>query len=154
MRYLASAAAHSGCSRKSLWPLKWKSPINGTLTPARSRRSRIGATAAAASAVFTVMRTSSEPARWSAATWATVASTSAVSVLVIDWTTIGAVLPTRTPPTSTATDSRRGKGDAKYPAMLGLLPGKSGIEVAERAGDVNGAGVARVAEPSLPGATG
>src|SRR5437870_174880 len=33
MRYLASAAAQSGCSRRSLWPLKWKSPISGTPAP-------------------------------------------------------------------------------------------------------------------------
>ena len=39
--------------------------------------------------VLTVMRTSSEPARASASTCVTVASTSAVSVLVIDCTTIG-----------------------------------------------------------------
>ena len=45
-------------------------------------------TAAAASSRSTVMRTSSEPARASAATCAR-ASTSAVSVLVIDCTTIG-----------------------------------------------------------------
>src|SRR5476649_2365262 len=50
------------------------------------------------------MRTSSEPARASAATWRAVPSTSAVSVLVIDCTTIGAPPPTVTPPTSTATD--------------------------------------------------
>jgi hypothetical protein len=49
------------------------------------------------------MRTISEPARASAATWATVASTSAVSVLVIDWTTIGAPPPTMTDPTCTPT---------------------------------------------------
>ena len=49
-------------------------------------------TAAAASAVLTVMRTSSEPAaRQRRAPAATVASMSAVSVLVIDCTTIGAV---------------------------------------------------------------
>ena len=41
-------------------------------------------TAAAASGVFTVMRTSSEPARASASTCAAVAAASAVSVLVID----------------------------------------------------------------------
>ncbi len=58
-------------------------------------------TAAAASSRSTVMRTSSEPARASAATWRAVASTSAVSVLVIDCTTIGAPPPTMTPPTST-----------------------------------------------------
>ena len=44
------------------------------------------------------MRTSSEPARASAATWRVVASTSAVSVLVIDCTTIGAPPPTVTAP--------------------------------------------------------
>ena len=46
-------------------------------------------TAAAAASVFTVTRTSSEPARASAITWLTVDATSAVSVLVIDCTTIG-----------------------------------------------------------------
>ena len=46
-------------------------------------------TAAAASSRSTVMRTISEPARASAATWPTVPFTSAVSVLVIDCTTIG-----------------------------------------------------------------
>ncbi len=58
-------------------------------------------TAAAASLRSTVMRTSSEPARASAATWRTVASTSAVSVLVIDCTTTGAPPPTVTSPTLT-----------------------------------------------------
>ena len=46
-------------------------------------------TAAAASSVFTVTRTSSEPAIARARTCRAVASTSAVSVLVIDWTTTG-----------------------------------------------------------------
>ena len=50
-------------------------------------------TAAAASALFTVTRTISEPARASAATCCTVAAMSAVSVLVIDCTTIGASPP-------------------------------------------------------------
>ena len=44
------------------------------------------------------MRTSSEPARASAATCRAVASTSAVSVLVIDCTAIGAPPPTSTAP--------------------------------------------------------
>ena len=60
------------------------------------------------------MRTISEPARHSAATWRAVASTSAVSVLVIDWTTIGAPPPTVTAaspsPTLTPTAARRGEG--------------------------------------------
>src|ERR1700759_4486810 len=60
-------------------------------------------TAAAASSRSTVMRTSSEPARASAATCRVVASTSAVSVLVIDCTTTGAPPPTVTLPTFTAT---------------------------------------------------
>ena len=46
------------------------------------------------------MRTNSEPASASALTCATVAATSAVSVLVIDWTTIGAPPPIAMPPTS------------------------------------------------------
>ena len=50
-------------------------------------------TAAAASTLLTVTRTSSEPARASSATCRTVAATSAVSVLVIDWTTMGAAPP-------------------------------------------------------------
>src|SRR3984893_11087158 len=53
------------------------------------------------------MRTSSEPARARAATWAAVASTSAVSVLVIDCTAMGASPPTVTPPTLTGIERRR-----------------------------------------------
>src|SRR6266542_4613360 len=63
----------------------------------------ISGTARAASSLFTVTRTSSLPAAWSALTWATVPDTSAVSVLVMDWTTMGRWLPTLTPPTSTST---------------------------------------------------
>src|SRR5262249_17025701 len=63
----------------------------------------MGGTPAAASPRPTVMRTSSEPPPASPATCRAVASTSAVSVLVIDCTTIGAPPPTVTPPTSTAT---------------------------------------------------
>jgi len=43
------------------------------------------------------------PAACSARTCAAVAAASAVSVLVIDWTTIGWALPTSTPPTLTVT---------------------------------------------------
>src|SRR5262245_59871446 len=63
----------------------------------------IAGTAAAAASLFTVTRTSSLPAWARARTWATVPSTSAVSVLVIDCTTMGRSLPTTTPATSTAT---------------------------------------------------
>ena len=66
-----------------------------------SRRSRIFGTAAAAASLLTVMRTISEPARASSATCIAVASTSAVSVLVIDCTTTGASPPILTLPTHT-----------------------------------------------------
>ena len=100
MRSFASASAQAGCIFRSLWPLKWKSPTSGTVMPACARRSRMCGTAAAASSVLTVTRTISEPARARARTCATVASMSAVSVLVIDCTTIGASPPTFTPPTT------------------------------------------------------
>ena len=61
----------------------------GTGTPKAAHVSTIRGTAAAAASVFTVTRTSSDPARASAITWFTVDATSAVSVFVIDWTTIG-----------------------------------------------------------------
>src|SRR5262245_19144171 len=69
----------------------------------------MGGTAAAASSLLTVISTSSEPARASALTCATVESTSAVSVLVIDCTTTGAGPPTVTEPTRTGMDLRRGR---------------------------------------------
>src|SRR3954471_2868375 len=71
---------------------------------ARSLSRRRG-TAAAASSRSTVMRTSSEPARASASTCRAVASASAVSVLVIDWTTIGAPPPMTTPSTATGRET-------------------------------------------------
>src|SRR6266705_1184123 len=73
-------------------------------------------TARAASSLFTVTRTSSLPACCRARTCATVAATSAVSVLVMDWTTIGWVLPTGTPPTETVTVERRALTGGKYSA--------------------------------------
>src|SRR3546814_11601986 len=80
-------------------------------------------TAAAASGVLTVTRTSSDPARQSSATCFVVAATSAVSVLVIDCTTTGASPPTRTLPTSTWRVLRRAAGpQASFmPALLGPL---------------------------------
>src|SRR5689334_6446613 len=80
--------------------------------PRLRKPSRMCGTAAAASSRSTVMRTSSEPARDSAATCATVDSTSAVSVLVIDCTTIGAPPPTATLPTITCVVLCRGRGPA------------------------------------------
>src|SRR5436189_4332460 len=58
------------------------------------------------------MRTISEPARANAAICATVPSISAVSVLVIDCTTIGAPPPTATLPTMTWVVSCRALGPA------------------------------------------
>ena len=80
--------------------------MSGTLQPIMSSRSRIRGTAAAASVVFTVTRTSSEPARASSATCFVVAATSAVSVFVIDCTTTGAPPPTVTWPMRTARVAR------------------------------------------------
>src|ERR1700739_1539040 len=80
----------------------------GTRTPTLSSSSTMRGTAAAASSLFTVMRTSSDPARANAATCCTVEGTSAVSVLVIDCTPTGAPEPTPTPPTTAVTVFLRG----------------------------------------------
>ena len=64
-------------------------------------------TALAASSLLTVTRTSSEPARARAATCWTVEGMSAVSVLVMDCTTMGAEEPTRTLPMRTVGVVRR-----------------------------------------------
>src|SRR5262245_8540790 len=50
------------------------------------------------------MRTSSEPARARSISWRAVASASAVSVLVIDWTATGRPPPTATEPIRTRVD--------------------------------------------------
>src|SRR5947209_19472865 len=81
----------------------------GTLQPAPSNRFLISGTAAAASGILTVQRTISEPASASSNVCLKVDSTSAVSVLVIDCTTIGAPPPTRTWPTETPYVLRRGR---------------------------------------------
>src|SRR5437016_1981745 len=75
----------------------------GTFTPCLSSCSTIAGTAAAASSWLTVTRTNSDPARARDATCSTVEATSAVSVLVIDCTTTGASLHTRTPPIEAVT---------------------------------------------------
>src|SRR3954462_6690849 len=73
----------------------------GVFSPSLTRPSTTCGTAFAAASLFTVTRTSSDPARASAAHCLMVPAMSAVSVLVIDCTTIGALLPTSTPPTLT-----------------------------------------------------
>src|SRR5262245_16442378 len=100
--------------------------MSGTSTPRESSLSRICGTAAAASLRSTVTRTSSEPARASAATWATVASIAAVSVLVIDCTTMGAVPPTITPPILTGIERRRAELSMAqgYIRFLAAAPGR------------------------------
>src|SRR5580704_8251006 len=79
----------------------------GTRTPNLSSVSTILGTAAAAASVLTVTRTSSDPACASAMVWLTVDWTSAVSVLVMDWTTMGWSPPTQTLPILTGTEARR-----------------------------------------------
>src|SRR5438046_364079 len=80
----------------------------GTLQPTARRRFLISGIAAAASGTLTVQRTISEPASASPRVCLSVAATSAVSVLVMDWTTMGAPPPTRTCPTFTPYVLRRG----------------------------------------------
>src|SRR5579862_4416725 len=77
--------------------------MSGASQPASSIRCLISGTAAAASGRFTVTRTISEPASASSMHCCAVAAGSAVSVIVIDWTTIGAPPPTWTRPTRTPT---------------------------------------------------
>src|ERR1700679_1630031 len=72
-----------------------------------SSPSRMCGPGAADSSLLTVIRTSSDPARASALTCATVPSISAVSVLVMDCTTIGALPPMVTAPTFTPRDVLR-----------------------------------------------
>src|SRR5689334_14245756 len=72
--------------------------MSGAVQPASSMRRLISGTAAAASGTLTVMRTISDPASASAMHCAAVPAASAVSVLVIDWTTTGAPPPTCTAP--------------------------------------------------------
>src|SRR5712691_7852349 len=97
----------------------------GTGTPNLSSVSTIFGTARAASSVFTVTRTSSEPAPASAITWLTVDMTSAVSVLVIDCTAMGLVPPTFTEPTLTATEQRRGCAAMHFiVARVARVPGR------------------------------
>src|ERR1700741_3142320 len=70
----------------------------GTLQPVPSSRFLISGTAAAASGIFTVQRTISDPASANSSVCLNVDSTSAVSGLVIDCTTVGPPPQTRTCP--------------------------------------------------------
>ena len=77
--------------------------MSGTVQPASSIRRLISGTAAAASGRLTVTRTISDPASASSMICCAVARASAVSVIVIDWTTTGAPPPTWKRPTFTPT---------------------------------------------------
>ena len=79
----------------------------GTLHADRSSPSTISGTAGRGSSVLTVTRTSSLPALAKRRHLAHRASTSAVSVLVIDCTTTGWQEPTRTRPMRVVTVWRR-----------------------------------------------
>src|SRR5271165_6024831 len=117
--------------------------------PSASSAARIRGTAAAAAFSLTVMRTSSEPARASSATCRVVASTSAVSVLVIDCTTIGAAPPIVTWPTCTGTEARRGAVGMASSAR-GRDPGVDALlEHVERHGAAREQGVVEGADVEL-----
>ena len=77
--------------------------MSGAVTPASSIRCLISGTAAAACGTLTVTRTISDPASASSMHCCAVDRASAVSVIVIDCTTIGAPPPTWTAPTRTPT---------------------------------------------------
>src|SRR6478735_6916718 len=100
----------------------------GTSTPRPRTLRTISGTAAAASSVLTVTRTSCEPAWARRATWIAVASASAVSVLVMDCTTTGCADPTSTPPTSTLTVGRR-RGRRLSGVAMARLPAETADDV-------------------------
>ncbi len=95
-------------------------------------------TASAAASLLTVMRTSSEPAWASCATWMAVASASAVSVLVIDCTTTGCADPTGMPPTMTVRVGRRTDGVSW--TVNGRTHSRNRHAACNRARDDHGAG--------------
>jgi hypothetical protein len=77
-------------------------PHPAAVSPARmSRRHRAAWTLGA------VTRTISQPTSARATDWRTVAATSWVSLVVIDWTRTGLEPPTPTPPTATSRVGRR-----------------------------------------------
>src|SRR5919108_482109 len=85
----------------------------GTSQPWSTVRLTISGSAAAASSLFTVTRTSCDPARARAATWSAVDAASPVSVFVMDCTTMGYALPTATSRIQVVVVLRRGGGVTK-----------------------------------------
>src|SRR5215211_8401606 len=91
---IRTAATPASIAFSARLALKWMSAITGI---GLSRTMRLSASAS--SDFGTAHRTTSQPAEARAAIWAVVASTSRVSVSVIDWTTTGAPPPSGTLPT-------------------------------------------------------
>ena len=91
---MRTAATPASSARSASEALKWMSAMIGT--PAS--RTRTGS-ASASGMPGTATRTISQPAATRRSTWARVASTSCVLVVVMDWTTTGAPPPIGTPPT-------------------------------------------------------
>ena len=81
--------------------------MSGAAAPRSIARCAISGTAFAAASLLTVMRTSCEPAAAKDAIWLAVDEASAVSVFVIDCTTIGCAEPIGTSPTKDVTVVRR-----------------------------------------------
>src|SRR6185436_5783413 len=114
--------------------------MSGASQPASSIRCLISGTAAAASGTLTVTRTISEPASASSMHCRAVDAASAVSVIVIDWTTTGAPPPTWTVPTRTPTVL------CSFTVVIVMLWGRSyhpdGAHLQQRQGLWRGAGLA------------
>jgi hypothetical protein len=87
-----------GIFDEQLMPVVMEVADDGDANALASSPSLMWGIAFAASSLLTVTRTTSLPARASAATCLIVPGISAVSVLVMDCTITGASLPTRTPP--------------------------------------------------------
>src|SRR3990167_4906398 len=98
----------SSATRRAIWESKWISASSGRLTCCL-----ILPKASAASMSGTEMRTISAPASCRRRTWATVAATSLVSVLVMLCTAMGASPPTGTEPTQILRVRRRLIGDSQ-----------------------------------------
>ena len=95
MRYFASARAQAGIFLQQQMAVVVEVADDGHAHAELVQRVDDLRDGRRAASVLTVTRTSSEPACASAMTWLTVEVTSAVSVLVMDWTTMGC----RRPPT-------------------------------------------------------
>src|SRR5579871_2566106 len=91
---IRTAATPAATARSASDALKWMSAITGSGDPAT-----MAGRASASARPGTATRTISQPASASRPIWPRVASTSAVSVVVIDCTETGAPAPIATPPT-------------------------------------------------------